>query len=541
MAVHIIPSPTHFLLAFILMKPPISYIHWKRDLPASIVVFLVALPLCLGIAVASGAPPIAGVVAGAVGGIVIGLTSRSPLGVSGPAAGLTTLVLGAMTDLGSFELVLCAVMLSGLIQILLGYLRAGIIAYYFPNTVIHGMLAGIGILIILTQLTHGVGYDKPVESVEEYHWTDLRAMLDHITPGAVVTTLTCLVLMLIWERPFVKNNPVLKVIPGSMLAVVAGVVLGQLFMGHPLFHISAEHFVNIPDINGLSDLPRPDWAGSMDPRVWRIAGTIAVVASLETLLCVEATDKMDPWKRVTPANRELHAQGIGNIVSGLLGGLPLTQVVVRSSANIQTGGRTNLAAVVHGLLILAAVLLFPGVLRMVPLSSLAAVLFLVGYKLIKPAQFVAMWNQGSMRFLPFVITVIGVAFIGLLNGVLMGLTVSMLHILWKNYRVPYHFDPYKYRPGMPIHIQLSEDVTFLNKAGIKRTLGELPNDCRVVIDASRTMDLDLDVREIIDEFLSTAGGRNIRYELVGYDQPASKPPGVGDLAQAVRNFALSGR
>ncbi len=466
------------------MKPPISYIHWKRDLPASIVVFLVALPLCLGIAVASGAPPIAGVVAGAVGGIVIGLTSRSPLGVSGPAAGLTTLVLGAMTDLGSFELVLCAVMLSGLIQILLGYLRAGIIAYYFPNTVIHGMLAGIGILIILTQLTHGVGYDKPVESVEEYHWTDLRAMLDHITPGAVVTTLTCLVLMLIWERPFVKNNPVLKVIPGSMLAVVA---------------------------------------------------------SLETLLCVEATDKMDPWKRVTPANRELHAQGIGNIVSGLLGGLPLTQVVVRSSANIQTGGRTNLTAVVHGLLILAAVLLFPGVLRMVPLSSLAAVLFLVGYKLIKPAQFVAMWNQGSMRFLPFVITVIGVAFIGLLNGVLMGLTVSMLHILWKNYRVPYHFDPYKYRPGMPIHIQLSEDVTFLNKAGIKRTLGELPNDCRVVIDASRTMDLDLDVREIIDEFLSTAGGRNIRYELVGYDQPASKPPGVGDLAQAVRNFALSRR
>lgn len=523
------------------MKPPVSYIYWKRDLPASVVVFLVALPLCLGIAVASGAPPIAGVIAGTVGGIVIGLTSRSPLGVSGPAAGLTTLVLGAVTDLGAFELVLCAVMLAGLIQIIFGFLRAGIIAYYFPNAVIHGMLAGIGVLIILTQLTHGVGYDKPVESVEEYHWTELRAMLDNITPGAVVVTLTCLGLMLLWERPFVKNNKVLKVIPGSMLAVVTGIVLGKLFMGHSFLHISNEHFVNIPNISGLSDLPRPDWAGFMDPRVWQIAGIIAVVASLETLLCVEATDKMDPWKRVTPANRELHAQGIGNIVSGFLGGLPLTQVVVRSSANIQSGGRTNLSAVVHGLLILCAVLLFPGLLRMVPLSSLAAVLFLVGYKLIKPRQFVEMWNNGPMRFIPFVVTVIGVAFIGLLNGVLMGLTVSIIHILWKNYRVPYHFDPHKYRPGMPIHIQLSEDVTFLNKAGIKRTLGELPNDCRVVIDASRTLDLDPDVREIIDDFLSSAGDRNIRYEMVGYDRPATKPISVGDLAQAVRKFALNGR
>lgn len=510
--------------------------YWKQDLPASVVVFLVALPLCLGIAVASGAPPIAGVVAGAVGGIVIGLTSRSPLGVSGPAAGLTTLVLGAVTDLGAFELVLCAVMLAGAIQIVLGFLRAGIIAYYFPNAVIHGMLAGIGVLIILTQLTHGVGYDRPTESVEEYHWTDLRAMLDNITPGAVVVTLTCLALMILWDRPFVKNNKVLKVIPGSMLAVVAGIVLGVLFNGHAVLHIGAEHFVNIPDIAGLSDLPRPDWSGFADPRVWQIAGIIAVVASLETLLCVEATDKMDPWKRVTPANRELHAQGIGNIVSGFLGGLPLTQVVVRSSANIQTGGRSNLSTVVHGLLIVTAVLIFPSLLRMVPLSSLAAVLFLVGYKLIKPKQFVEMWHDGLMRFVPFVVTVVGVAFIGLLNGVLMGLTVSIVHILWKNYRVPFHLDPTNQSPERPIHLELSEDVTFLNKAGIKRTLDELPDGVHVIIDASRTMDLDPDVKEIIDEFAEQAPSRNITLRTIGLKEHYSIRTN-SDLARAVQKVA----
>jgi MFS superfamily sulfate permease-like transporter len=499
--------------------------YWKQDLPASVVVFLVALPLCLGIAVASGAPPIAGVVAGAVGGIVIGLTSRSPLGVSGPAAGLTTLVLGAVTELGAFELVLCAVMLAGVIQLVLGFLRAGIIAYYFPNAVIHGMLAGIGVLIILTQLTHGVGYDRPAESVEDYHWTDLRAMLDNITPGAVVVTLACLALMILWDRPFVKNNKVLKVIPGSMLAVVAGIVLGVLFNGHAFLHIGAEHFVNIPDIAGLSDLPRPDWSGMAEPRVWQIAGIIAVVASLETL-----------WKRVTPANRELHAQGIGNIVSGFLGGLPLTQVVVRSSANIQTGGRSNLSTVVHGLLIVTAVLIFPGLLRMVPLSSLAAVLFLVGYKLIKPKQFVEMWHDGPMRFIPFVVTVVGVAFIGLLNGVLMGLMVSIVHILWKNYRVPFHLDIKNQSPERPIHLELSEDVTFLNKAGIKRTLDELPDGVHVIIDASRTMDLDPDVKEIIDEFARQAQGRNITLRTVGLKKHYSIRSNA-DLARAVQKVA----
>lgn len=489
--------------------------HWKSDLPASLVVFLVALPLCLGIAVASGAPPIAGVVAGVVGGIVIGGLSGSPMGVSGPAAGLSTIVLGALSDLGTFELVVCAVMIAGVVQMVLGLLRAGIIAYYFPNAVIHGMLAGIGLLIILTQLTHAVGYDKAPEGSEEYHFADFRTMLDFITPGAVIVTLVGLALLIIWERPFFKTNKIFKVLPGSMMAVIAGIVLGQLFMGHGFLHISAEHFVDIPSVNGMSDLPRPDFSGFMDPKVWQIAGIIAVVASLETLLCVEATDKMDPWKRVTPANRELLAQGAGNVVSGFLGGLPLTQVVVRSSANIQSGGRTQLSTMVHGTLILGAVLLFPSLLRMVPLASLAAVLFVVGYKLIKPAQFVQMWRDGLMRFVPFVVTVLGVAFVGLLNGVIMGLVIAVLHILWKNYRVPFHFDPARHTAGTPIHLQLSEDVTFLNKAGIKRTLDELPKGAHVRIDASRTLDLDPDVREILDEFAQQAAKREITCEVVG--------------------------
>lgn len=498
--------------------------YWKQDLPASIVVFLVALPLCLGIAVASGAPPIAGVVAGAVGGIVVGFFSRSPLGVSGPAAGLTTIVLGAITDLGSFELVLTAVILAGLLQVALGFLRAGIIAYYFPNAVIHGMLAGIGMLIILTQLTHGVGYDKSPESDMDFRFSEISSMMDSITPGAIVITLACLFVLILWDSSFVKNNKVLKLVPGSMLAVIVGVVLGQVFQGHGLLALSSEHFVDLPRIMGLGDLPRPDFGSMLDPRVWKVAGIIAVVASLETLLCVEATDKMDPWKRVTPANRELQAQGIGNMLSGLLGGLPLTQVVVRSSANIQSGGRSSLATVLHGVLILVAILLFPTLLRMVPLASLAAVLFLVGYKLIKPSQFVEMWHQGPMRFLPFVVTAFGVASIGLLTGVGLGLAVAIIHILWKNYRVPFHFDPNKHLQGMPIHIQLSEDVTFLNKAGIKRTLDELPDGVHVVLDASRTMDLDPDVLEIIHEAAQKAPSRNIRLDLIGIDRVEVRKP-----------------
>lgn len=526
------------------MKSQFSFQHWKQDLPASVVVFLVALPLCLGIALASGAPLISGLVAGAVGGIVIGLLSRSPLGVSGPAAGLVAIVIAAIAELGSYETFLLAVILAGCIQFGFGALRAGIIAYYFPNAVIKGMLAGIGITILLKQIPHAVGFDADFmgdESFEQpdHHntWNELFYMVDAISYGAIVITLTCVAVMLLWERPWVKNNHVLRMVPGPLLSVIIGIVLSKIFSGITALSIGPEHFVALPDINSLHDLPFPDFGDIGKWQVWKVAITIAVVASIETLLSVEATDKMDPYNRTTPANRELMAQGGGNIVSGFLGGLPLTQVIVRSSANIQSGGRTSLSAVTHGFMLVGSALLLPDLLRSIPYACLAAILLLVGYKLIQPSQFKIMWHAGIMQFVPFIITVLGVYFIDLLWGVGLGLAVAVVHILWKNYRVPYHFDPYKNKPGMPIYIQLSEDVTFLNKAGIKRTLGELPNDCRVVIDASRTVDLDPDVREIIDDFLDGAEARHIRYELLGYDKLVAKPLRVTDLTNAVRKFA----
>ena len=524
------------------MHPKNLFSTWRNDLPSSIVVFLVALPLCLGIALASGAPLISGVIAGAVGGLIVGLVSGSSLGVSGPAAGLTAIIVVAIQDLGGFDAVLAAVVLAGFLQILLGYMKAGVIAYYFPNSVIHGMLAGIGALIILTQLTHAVGFDREPESDETFHYSELSTMLDYITPGAVLITLACLALLILWERPAVKRNKWSAAIPGSMLAVVLGIVLGGVFEGIPTLALSSEHFVDLPNVNGIGDLPRPDFSMLTDLRFWKTAFVIAAVASLETLLCVEATDKMDPQKRTTPTNRELHAQGVGNIVSGLLGGLPVTQVIVRSSANIQSGGRNKLSSILHGALILSAVLAFPGLLRQVPLASLAAVLFIVGYKLIKPKQFIEMWHQGLMRFVPFTLTALGVAFIDLLTGVGMGMAVAVVHILWKNYRIPFHFDRDQHRNGEPIRIELSEDVTFLNKAGIKRTLRELPEGSRVVIDASRTVDLDPDVDEIIKEFRAEAPERRIQLECTGFGKNRQQNTKVlfrQVILTAARSFASS--
>lgn len=515
---------------------------WKQDLPASIVVFLVALPLCLGIALASGAPLIAGITAGVVGGMVVGLISGSSLGVSGPAAGLTAIVLVAIAELGSYELFLTAVILSGVLQVVLGLLRAGVIAYYFPNSVIKGMLTGIGIIIILKQIPHAVGYDAdPIGDMDfvqvDQHNTlsELYYMLDGITPGAVVISLVCLALMVLWERPFIQRHKALSFVPGPLLAVAAGVILSELFRSDPTLVVGAGHFVDIPDLTGLGDLPRAQIDGMMNPKVWTVAFTIAIVASLETLLCVEATDKLDPWKRVTPANRELLAQGIGNAASGLLGGLPVTQVIVRSSANIQAGGHGRLSAVVHGVLLLCAVLLLPDLMRLIPLASLAAILLMVGYKLAKPSMFTEQWQAGPMQFIPFLVTVLGVAFTDLLTGVGMGMGVAVIHILWKNYRTPFHYDPGRHKPGMPIYIELSEDVTFLNKAGIKRTLGELPDGSRVVIDGSRSVDLDNDVREIIEEFVAGAPARKIRVQLIDLkprkgQEPKAPPSMLADPA-----------
>lgn len=522
------------------------FAHWKQDLPASIVVLLVAIPLCLGIALASGAPLLAGLIAGVVGGILVGLASGSQLGVSGPAAGLAAIVLSGITDLGGYEIFLCAVVLAGVIQVALGFLRAGVIAYYFPNAVITGMLSGIGLIIILKQIPHAVGYDKDPMGEQAFLQPDqhntlseLLYMLDGINYGAVIVTLVCLGLMVLWERPGVKGHKVLGLVPGPLLAVLAGIGLAAWFTGIPDLAIGAGHYVDLPDVNGMDDLPRLSPAGFLKPAVWLVAITIAIVASLESLLSVEATDKLDPWKRTTPANRELKAQGLGNVVSGLLGGMPVTQVIVRSSANIQAGGRGRLSAVAHGVLLLVCVLLLPDLLRKIPLAALAAVLLLVGYKLVKPAQFQAMYRGGFTQFVPFVVTVLGVAFTDLLIGVGLGLAVAIVHILWTNYNAPFHFDPDNHKPGEAVRVELSEDVTFLNKAGIKRTLGEMPDGTHVIIDARRSVHMHPDVREILQEFLESAEGRNIRAEVHGLEGIAARGSSADRLTRSVHSAAKS--
>lgn len=498
--------------------------RWKEDLPSSIVVFLVALPLCLGIALASNATPFAGIIAGVVGGIVVGALSGSPLGVSGPAAGLTAIVASGIADLGSFEVFLAATVAAGALQVVLGIARLGIIAYYFPSSVIKGMLAGIGIIIMLKQIPHALGFDKDPMGDESFDQPDKHNTFTEIyyaflepNLGAVLITLACLAIMLLWERPLVQQIRRLRYVPGPLLAVVTGIVLALFFRSIEGLAIGAGHYVPMPDVSELGSMPLPAFTALGDPRFWTVALTIAVVASIETLLCVEATDKMDPQKRITPANRELFAQGAGNIISGLLGGLPLTQVVVRSSANIQSGGRTKSSAILHGVWLGLSALTVGALLRMVPFASLAAVLLLVGYKLAKPSLFVAVWKTGRIQFIQFAVTVGFMAVTNdLLRGVALGLAVAFIHILWKNYKVPFHFHKARQKPGLPIYIELSEDVTFLNKAGIKRALSELAEGSRVVIDATRTVDLDPDVLEIITDFTQVAAQRNIRYELLGF-------------------------
>lgn len=525
------------------MKASGPFTQIKHDLPSSLVVFLVALPLCLGIAVASGAPPVAGLIAGVVGGIAVGALSGSPLGVSGPAAGLTAIVSMGIAELGGFEALLAATVVAGILQVGLGLARAGIIAYYFPSSVIKGMLAGIGIIIVLKQIPHAVGDDEDFMGDESFDQPDKLNTFEEIwyalqdpSLGAMAITLACIALMLLWERPFIQRSPWLRYVPGPMLAVALGILMAMSFEGHPLLGIGAGHYVQLPDLTDASSYALPSFSAIGSGAFWRIAFTLAIVASIETLLCVEATDKLDPQKRITPANRELFAQGAGNIVSGLLGGLPLTQVIVRSSANIQSGGRTKASAILHGAWLLVSVITIAPLLRMIPLASLAAILLLVGYKLAKPSLFRAMWRQGLPQFIPFIATVGFMAVTNdLLRGVALGLAMAFIHILWKNFKVPFHYDPNRYKPGMPIYIELSEDVTFLNKAGIKRTLSEIPDNARVVIDGGRSYDLDPDVREIIDDFVATAPARGIRVQLMNMpprpgEEPKPPPTMLADPA-----------
>ncbi len=502
--------------------------NFKYDLPASIIVFLVAVPLCLGIALASGAPLFSGIIAGIIGGIVVGALSGSQLGVSGPAAGLAVIVLTAINELGAYEIFLLAVVIGGVFQMLLGFAKAGIIGYYFPSSVIKGMLSGIGIIIILKQIPHAFGYDKDYEGSLAFNSADghntisqLYYMLEAISPGALIITLISMAILILWEQPFMKKIKLFKIVQGPLVVVSLGILLNLVFQNIPSLALRAEQLVSIPvpdSINGFfAQFTFPDFSHIGNYAVWVTGLTIAVVASLETLLCLEATDKLDPFKRVTPANQELKAQGVGNIISGLIGGLPITQVIVRSSTNIQSGGRTKLSAILHGVVLLGCAMAIPMVLNLIPLASLAAILFLVGYKLAKPALFKQMYALGQRHFVPFIVTSLGIVFTDLLTGIGIGLVVAIFYILYNNYKKPFLFESGKHIQEGTIRLELAEDVTFINKASIQRTLTQIPDGAKVIIDASRSINIDHDVVEIIEEFQTNAKFRDIELELIEFE------------------------
>ncbi|MCK8141606.1 SulP family inorganic anion transporter [Flavobacterium sp. I-SCBP12n] len=499
----------------------------KSDFASGLVVFLVALPLCLGIAMASGAPLFSGIISGIIGGVVVGYLSQSHISVSGPAAGLTAIILTAITDLGAFDVFLTAIFIAGLLQLALGFLKAGSISNYFPTNVIEGMLAGIGVIIILKQIPHAFGYDADFEGNNSFAQNDginsfsaLFEVFNHIQLGAVVITLASLVILISWDKfSFLKK---LKLVPGALVAVIIGIILNELFIqtGSSLA-ISKEHLVSLPIPQSFEEfkaiIVTPNFAGITNPQVWIVGLTIAIVASIETLLCIEASDRMDAQKRYTDTNIELKAQGIGNIVSSLLGGLPMTSVVVRSSANNNAGAKSKMSAIIHGVLLLLSVLVIPAILNKIPLATLATILILVGYKLAKPATFIHFWEKGKYQFVPFIATLVAVVVTDLLKGVLLGIIISVIFILRGNLKRAYSFKKEQYVDGDIIHIDLAQEVSFLNKAAIKLTLSEIPENSNVIINAKDTVYISHDILDLIKEFKATrAVDENIKVKLKGF-------------------------
>lgn len=510
----------------------------KNDLPASLVVFFVALPLCLGIALASGAPLFSGVIAGIIGGIVVGAASGSSLGVSGPAAGLAVVVLTAISDLGSYELFLVAVVIAGILQIILGLLKAGVIGYFFPSSVIKGMLSAIGIIIFLKQIPLAMGFDDQSDSVFSFFETtgretflSLAHMTDFISIGVITITIISLAILLIWDKVLAKKHKFFKLVPGPLVAVVVGVLYNLIFIeSTSMFEIHGRNLVSVPVPENLSDFlgqfTFPDFSQLGNSKVYIVAITIAIVASLETLLSVEATDKLDPQKRVTPTNRELIAQGIGNTFSGLVGGLPITQVIVRSSANVMSGGKTKLSSIIHGFLLLFSVLLIPLFLNLIPLGVLAAVLLIIGYKLANPKQFIQMYKLGKSQFVPFVVTVIAIVVTDLLVGILLGLAVGVITILINSYKNSHFLHIEDISNGSrKMKMVFAEEVTFLNKGAIQRELNTLPPNTFLEIDVTKTRSLDLDVLEILDDFSVTARNKDINIKFISergiFENPVS--------------------
>lgn len=490
------------------------------DMPASVVVLLVALPLCLGIALGSNAPLFSGIIAGIVGGTLIGILSGSHLSVSGPAAGLTVIVATAIGKLQVFEAFLLAVVIAGCIQLLLGFLKAGIIGDYVPNAVIKGMLAAIGIILILKQFPHLVGYDKEFEGNEAFSqngentFSGIFNAFNYITPAALVIGLVSLFILIIWEQKFFKSKKIFQLIPAPLIVVLAGVLINEYFIQfHPAVALEIKQLVQLPVAtdaqNFISYFTFPKLQHLNNPDVWMAAVTLAIVASLETLLSIEAIDKLDPYKRVTPTNRELKAQGIGNIVSGMLGGLPVTSVIVRSSANVNSGAKSKMSAILHGVMMLLCVMFIPGLLNKIPLAALAAVLIYTGYKLAKLTLFKEFYARGWDQFIPFCVTILAILFTDLLTGILIGLAIGLFFMIRSNFRS----SVFVVNDNNFYLFRLRKDVSFLNKPIIKYKLESVPANSSVIIDTTRADFIDQDIIDTINEFIKHAHLKEVKVEI----------------------------
>ncbi|GLI95649.1 SulP family inorganic anion transporter [Methylocystis echinoides] len=491
--------------------------YLDHDIPAGVVVFLVALPLCLGIAVASGAPPFSGVIAGIVGGLVVSVVSGSQLSVSGPAAGLTVIVAAAVEKFGLGGAVL-AVALSGLFQIGMGYARAGVIGAYFPSAVIKGMLAAIGLILIVKQLPHAIGYDADadrdlsfLEDGANATFSFVWSSLNSISPGSTIVALVSLAILLLWDTDRIRGNRILALVPGPLVAVLFGILFNLAAQAvAPFFAISPQHLVTLPPISGplefAGQIHLPDFRLLTDYHICVTAATLALVGSLETLLSLEAVDKLDPLKRTAPTNQELKAQGVGNLLSGIMGGLPITAVIVRSSANINAGAHTKVACIVHGVLLLLSVMFLASVLNMIPLACLAAVLLLTGYKLAKPRLVAEQFEKGFEQFAPFAVTIAAILLTDLLKGMAIGMAVGLFFVLRTNYHSAFTLT----RDGNHYLLRLQKDVSFLNKAPLRTILEEIEGDSFVVIDGTRATFIDRDIMETLEDFMKAASDSNIR-------------------------------
>ncbi len=509
------------------MKRTIKYhrIIWLRhDLPAGLSVFFVALPLCLGIALASGAPLYAGLLSGMIGGLVVSLISGARLAVSGPAAGLTTLVAASIISLGDYKIFLLAVIIAGLFQLVLGVLKLGGIANYFPSSVIKGMLAAIGILLISKQIPLALGYDQPdfwtsgflkLFSAKELPG-NLSHFSQHITTGAILITIISLLILILLKQPFAKK---LKMLPAPLVVVVVGILANLFFISiAPAFSLRQTQLVNIPS-NIFANISFPDLSKIFSTtEIWKDGLVIGLLATLETLLCIEAIDKLDKRNHITPINRELVAQGIGNMACGFLGAIPVTAVVVRGAANVDAGGRTKLSAFTHGLFLLLAVLLIPFLLNKIPYASLSAILLVTGYNLAKPKLFRNMWALGWKQFIPFLITIIVILCTDLLIGVCIGLLASVYFIVQNNFKAEYKITKKVVEGIETEYIRLNSNVTFLNKVRLRKILDDVPEYSVLTVDGRECNFIDYDILEIISEYERKAHDRHIELHLLGIER-----------------------